>query len=135
MVNFLSNRLCRLFSRFELSDNESMRVFLAFFFIIGFMSSTGAFGHVHCELKHVEDKHEVKETECEHHSATKSRKTHSSKTKTSNCMVVCTVCTLSQFVEQPVIISPSAYLGQIYFLYGEENPRSFNYRLFRPPIA
>jgi hypothetical protein len=112
-----------------------MRVFLAFFFIIGFMSSTGAFGHVHCDMKQVEAKHEIKKAECEHHSGNKSKKTHSSRTKTSNCMVVCSVCTLSQFVEHPVIISPSAYLGQINFLYGEENPRSFNYRVFRPPIA
>ncbi|TNF29259.1 MAG: hypothetical protein EP319_07320 [Deltaproteobacteria bacterium] len=112
-----------------------MRMLTVFFFIIGFMSSTGAFGHVHCEQKKFEGKHEINKGECENHSRSKSHKSHSSKAKTSNCMVVCSVCTLTQFVEQPVIISPSAYLGQINFLYGEENPRSFNYRLFRPPIA
>lgn len=103
------------------------------------MSSTGALGHVHCDMDGHGKKHEVKgESHCQHHSKKKSNKQHQHKHKrghSSSCMVLCCVSTLSQPFDEDVFISPQFMMQQVQFSNKEENTRTYNYRLFRPPIA
>jgi len=99
------------------------------------MSSTGVLGHVHCDMGDQAKKHEVRgEGHCPHHSKTTHQKEHKRSHK-SNCLVQCCLSTLSQPFDEDVFISPQAMLQQILFTHSEENTRSYNYRLFRPPIA